>query len=199
MSIPPKPAPVWEPYRNVIMALITVAIVGGVVALLTYHPPPVQITIVPPPPTLTPAATGTPGPMQVYVTGAVANPGTVYTLPPGSRVSDAISAAGGLNDDADSAGVNQAALVHDGDQIDVPVIRNSSAAQVLPTASGPVHINTATIDDLRSLPGCSAALAAKIIAYRQQNGPFKSLTDVGKVPGVGKVRLGTWQSLLVFN
>jgi competence protein ComEA len=195
----PNVNPPLERFRNVIFALVSLAILGGIVALLSYHPPPAQITIIPPPPTLTPPASMTPGPMKVYVTGAVANPGLVYTLPPGSRVSDAIDAAGGLNDDADSTGVNQAAFVHDGDQLDVPLIRNSSAAAPLPTPSGPVHINAATVDDLRALPGCNASLAAKIIAYRLQNGPFRSLTDLGKVPGVGKVRLSNWQSLLVFD
>ena len=191
--------PPLERFRNVIFGLVTIAIVGGIVALISYRPSPAQITIVPPPPTLTPAASDTPGPLKVYVTGAVANPGIVYTLPPGSRVSDAIDAAGGLNDDADSTGVNQAAVLHDGDQVNVPVIRNSSAAVPIPTPSGPVHVNSATIDDLRALPGCSAALAAKIIAYRQANGSFKSLTDLGKVPGVGKTRLRNWQLLVIFD
>jgi len=195
----PNANPPLERFRNLIFLLVSVAILGGIVALIGYRPPSAQITIVPPPPTFTPAASATPGPLKVYVTGAVANPGLVYTLPPGSRVADAIDAAGGLNDDADSSGVNQASLLRDGDQVDVPVIRNSSAAVPLPTPSGPVHINAATVDDLRALPGCSAALAAKIIAYRQQNGPFKSLTDLGKVPGVGKARLSNWQSLLVFD
>ena len=138
--------------------------------------------------------------MHIYVTGSVANPGQIYDLPPGSRVADAISAAGGLNDDADVARINQAALLHDGDQIDVPVIGSKSGSgSAQPTPSGPVHINTATIDDLRALPNCGPKLAQQILDYRQQNGPFKSMTDLGKVPGVGKTRLQEWQSLIVFN
>jgi len=197
--LPPVPPPL-ERYRNVIFLVVTLAIVSGVIALVTYRPPATEITIIPPPPTATSGPTDTPGPMHIYVTGSVANPGVVYVLPPGSRVSDAIAAAGGLNDDADVERVNQAALLHDGDQIEVPVIGSkSSASNTQATPSGPVHINTATIDDLRALPNCGPKLAQQIIDYRQQNGPFKSMTDLGKVPGVGKTRLQEWQSLIVFN
>lgn len=176
------------------------AILSGIVALLTYHPPPTQITIISPPPTATSGPTNTPGPVHVYITGSVANPGLVLVLPPGSRVSDAIAAAGGLNDDADVERVNQAALLQDGDQIDVPAIGSkNNSSNLPPTPSGPVHINTATIDDLRALPNCGPKLAQQILDYRQQNGPFKSMTDLGKVPGVGKTRLQEWQSLIVFD
>ena len=196
----PSALPPLERYRNLIFAVVALAILSGVVALLTYRPPATQITIIPPPPTATSGPTDTPGPLHVYVTGSVANPGAVYVLPPGSRVADAIAAAGGLNDDADVERINQAALLHDGDQIDVPVIGSKSSANAVePTVSGPIHINTATIDDLRALPNCGPTLAQKIIDYRQQNGPFKSMTDLGKVPGVGKTRLQEWQSLIVFS
>ncbi len=168
-------------------------------ALLTYRPPSTQITIIPPAPTMTPLPTIVPGPMKVYVTGAVANPATLYTLPPGSRVSDAINAAGGTSDDADVAAINMAASLHDGDQINVPALKANGSPAPLPTASGPVHINAATIDDLRSLPGCSATLAQHIIDYRNQNGPFHSMTDVSKVSGVGKTKLKDWAALIVFD
>ena len=96
-------------------------------ALVGYRPPATQLTIIPPPPTVTSGPTDTPDPVHVYVTGAVANPATLYTLPPGSRVSEAITAAGGLTDDAELEKINQAALVHDGDQIDVPIIGSKSS------------------------------------------------------------------------
>lgn len=103
------------------------------------------------------------------------------------------------NDDADLSHVNQAALLHDGDQIDVPVIKGGAAPAAIPTTNGPIHINTANIDDLRSLPGCSASLAQKIIDYRQKNGPFKSMFDLGHVSGIGKVKQRDWASLLIFD
>ena len=195
-------APTLERFRWIILIFVVLAIVGGSVVLLTYHPAPVQITILPPPPTATSAPSATPGPVRIYVTGAVINPATLYTLPPNSRVSDAIAAAGGLADDADPSGINQAAVLHDGDQIDVPAIgtrKSSGSVNALPTAGGLVHINSASEQDLRALPGCGPSLAKTIVAYRDKNGPFKSMADLDKVPGVGPSRLQQWQSLIAFD
>lgn len=194
--------PPLERYRNLIFAIIALAIFGGVIALLTYRPPATVITIIPPLPTPTPLPSATPGPMRVYVTGAVVNPGESFTLPPGSRVEDAIKAAGGMIDDADVERVNLAALLRDGDQVNVPLINSSKSASVadtLPTASGPVHINSATIDDLQRLPGCGPSLAQKIMDYRQKNGAFKSFADLDRVPGVGKSKIDAWQNLIIFD
>src|ERR1700694_3910509 len=109
--------PPLERFRNVIFAAVALLILSGIAVLLTYRPPATQITIIPPAPTLTPPPSGTPGPMKIYVTGAVADPFTVYVLPPGSRVEDAVNAAGGTTDDADMSRVNLAAALHDGDQV----------------------------------------------------------------------------------
>ncbi len=193
--------PPLERYRNLIFAIIALAILGGIGALLTYRPPATLITIIPPQPTLTPPPSATPGPVRVYVSGAVANPAT-FTLPPASRVEDAIQAAGGTTEDADMTRINLAAFVRDGDQVNVPLIKdtgNGSSAPVAPTTSGPVHINTANADDLRRLPGCGPSLAQQIITYRQKNGPFKSLSDVDRVPGVGKAKMDVWKDLIVFD
>ncbi len=194
--------PLLERYRNLIFLVIALAIFGGVGALLTYRPPATVITIIPPLPTPTPLPSATPGPMRVYVTGAVVNPGNLFTLPPGSRVDDAVKAAGGLIDDADVARVNLAALLRDGDQVNVPIIgmnRSASLSDAMPTASGPVHINTATIDDLQRLPGCGPSLAQQILNYRQKNGAFKSFADLDRVSGVGKAKIDAWQNLIVFD
>jgi competence protein ComEA len=186
--------------RNTIVAfiIVLVALVGGAVLLLTSRPKPVQITINPPVPTFTPAPTSTFAPITVYITGAVQKPGQMVTLPYRSRVQDAITAVGGTTSDADMEKVNLADFLHDGDQIDVPV---KGQTVVLPTPSGGVvvHINTATAEELDTLPGVGPTLAADIIAYRDANGMFKSLSDLDNVPGVGPSLMEQLQGLLAFD
>ena len=197
-----------ERYRNIIFAVVVIAIVGGVVALLTYHPAPVVITIVPPGPTATALPTATPGPVKVYVTGAVASNAAVYSLAPGSRISDAIQAAGGARSDADLTRVNLAEVLKDGEQINVPVINTNPTASdtnvkvkatATATESGPVHINTADETELERLPGVGPSLAQQIIEYRTKNGPFKSMADLDKVSGIGPAKLAEWDGLIDFS
>ena len=193
----------FERFRHIIFGLTIVAIGSGIIALLAFRPAPTVITIIPPGPTATPSPTATPGPLEVYVTGAVVRPLKVYELPPGSRVQDAISAAGGVNPDADMARVNLAQTLHDGDQVNVPSINASTdrgkGSDSTATPNGPIHINTATADDLQRLPGVGPALAQKIIEYRTQHGPFKSMADLDDVPGIGPTRLKDWEGKIVFD
>src|SRR5258708_39945192 len=105
-----------ERFRNVIFGGVILAIGAGIVVLMTYKPAPVTITIIPPPPSATPAPSNTPGPVTVFVTGDVVSAPANYTLPPGSRVLDAINAAGGVNSDANLSEVNMAQILRDGDQ-----------------------------------------------------------------------------------
>ena len=200
-----------ERFRIPIFGAIALAILGGIVALLTYRTPPVVVQIIPPAPTATLVPSATPGPMQIYVSGAVTSP-KVYTLPPGSRVQDAINAAGGAAPNADLNRVNLADFLRDGEQVFVPTINSnasassgsgnssSNSAEVkTATPSGPVHINTATTDDLQRLPGCGPKLAQEIIDFRAQNGPFKSMADLDKVKGIGAATLAKWDGLIVFD
>ncbi len=195
----------FERYRHIIFGLIIVAIGSGIAALLLYRPAPTVITIIPPAPTTTPLPTATPGPLHIYVTGAVANPMKVYVLPPGSRVQDAISAAGGASDNADLVGVNLAQTLRDGDQVHVPELSASSSrskvgvAETTATPNGPVHINTANSDELQRLPGVGPAMAQKIIDYRNQYGPFRSMADLDNVPGIGPAKLKDWEGKIAFD
>lgn len=139
----------------------------------------------------------TQSPYEIYVTGAVLQPG-VYALPPGSRVKDAIQSAGGMLKEADQEAINLAALLVDGDRIRVPTqkaptptpsrTQPPAASSVTPpplATAGPVDINTATVEELDTLPGIGPALASRIIAYRQVYGSFKTIQDLLKVGGIG--------------
>jgi competence protein ComEA len=141
----------------------------------------------------------------LHVLGAVAEPGIVE-LPLGSRVVDAIAAAGGPTDDADLAAVNLARVVVDGEQLRLPAV-----GEVLPGAAGPtdsvggtgsagaagsgvaadgrININTADAAGLEQLPGVGPAIAARIIAWREQNGPFRSVDELSAVSGIGEKTL----------
>jgi competence protein ComEA len=123
----------------------------------------------------------------VSVVGLVARPGLV-TLPTGSRVADAVEAAGGLLPEADPAAVNLAAVVADGQQIavGVPGAATSSAGTAAGSAAGgPVNLNTATASDLDALPGIGPVLAQRIVSYRDQQGRFTSVEQLDDVPGIG--------------
>ena len=131
----------------------------------------------------------------VDVSGAVASP-RVVELAEGSRVEDAIAAAGGLADDADTASLNRAAKLADGQKVHVP--REGEAAQPAASApaadaaggpadgTSPVNINTAGAEELDSLPGVGPSTASAIIEDREANGPFASIEDIMRVSGIGE-------------
>lgn len=133
------------------------------------------------------------GRLVVFVSGAVKQPG-VFELPPGSRVEDAVKAAGGFGALADTQKLNLARSVADGEGIEVP--RRPAAAEAAgvsgtaaaPGAGGMVRLNSATQGELESLPGIGPALAGRIIEYRSRHGAFKRIEDVQQVPGIGAGR-----------
>lgn len=120
--------------------------------------------------------------MLVYVAGAVEQPG-VYRLPLGSRVKDAVQAAGNLLPYADAEAVNLAAKLRDGEQISVPFNFNPPEGQLGITY---VNINTANLAELTTLPGVGEATAQKILDYRREHGLFRQLTDLEEVKGIGE-------------
>lgn len=125
----------------------------------------------------------------VHVLGAVAEPGLVE-LGEGARVVDAIAAAGGLTAEADPAGVNLARTVADGEQLVVPVVGAAPPAGAAGTvanapADGTVHLNTADVAELDTLPRIGPALAQRIIDWREANGPFTSAEQLLDVAGIG--------------
>ena len=154
------------------------------------------------PPIPTAAATtsaSTVGPIVVDVVGAVLRPG-LYRLPHGARVADAVAKAGGPSAKAQVELVNLAATISDGEQIVVPRRGEEPAGGVgaaLPGAtSGPVHLNSATLEQLDSLPGVGPVTAQKILDYRQQHGAFNSVEELDAVPGIGPARLEQLKDLV---
>jgi competence protein ComEA len=130
-------------------------------------------------------AAATSSTVVVSVVGLVAEPGLV-TLPGGSRVADALAAAGGLLPRADPASVNLAAPLADGQQIAVGVPGAPSATTSTGgTPSAKVDLNTATVEQLDALPGIGPVLAQRIVDYRTQQGRFTSADQLDDVPGIG--------------
>ena len=155
------------------------------------------------------------GQIVVDVDGAVAHPG-LYKLPPGSRVQAALAAAGGLSPQADAHRINRAAKLYDGQKL--YVLSQGESAPPLAASNGQgcegqsctsadgadagsdaegqglVNINTANATQLTQLPGVGPAIAQKIIDYRTANGPFTSVDDLTKVPGIGAAKLAQIKS-----
>lgn len=139
----------------------------------------------------TPAATPTPVEIMVYVSGAVKNPG-VYQLAETARIDDAVNAAGGVTTEADPARVNLAARLQDEQQIYVPridevapSIASAGGGSASKATDGLININSATVEELDTLPRIGPATAQRIIDYRTENGPFASIEDLQNVKGIG--------------
>lgn len=123
----------------------------------------------------------------VYVTGAVAKSGLVK-LPAGSRIQDALSAVGGITDEADSAKINLAEKVKDGQHVHVPAAVYSAQGGIITQHDDKININQADINELDKLPGVGPAMAARIIEYREANGSFTVIEDIKKVKGIGEAK-----------
>jgi competence protein ComEA len=130
--------------------------------------------------------------LVVHVVGAVRRPG-LYRLPERSRIADAVGRAGGATRRADLSLVNLAAPVADGAQVVVPVRAAPAAAAASvggeAPAQGPVHLNSATLEQLDALPGVGPVTAQKILDYRQEHGAFASIDELDAIPGIGPARL----------
>ena len=127
----------------------------------------------------------------VHVGGAVVHPG-VQELEEGSRVQDAVEAAGGFADGAARDALKLARVLQDGEQVVVPTeeeltasVSPSAEVSAAPAARGRININTATAEELDALPGIGPATAEKIVADREANGPFSTIEDLKRVSGIG--------------
>jgi competence protein ComEA len=140
-------------------------------------------------PSLSPAA------IFVYVTGWVRHPG-VYEFHKGDRVIDALRVAGGARRGADLTSVNLAAFLADAQQVTIvkkgaapPGVSAGTGGTGPGGTGGPVNINTATLEELETLPGIGPAIGQRIVDYRTAHGPFRSIDDLLNVSGIGEKRL----------
>lgn len=223
-----------DPGRSGAIALAVVAALAVLITIFTLvgdRPAPVTSAKLPPvervsstiPKSSASAGPSGDRPVVVSVVGLVHKPGLV-TLTPGARIADALAAAGGAIDGADTAGLNMARPLGDGEQIVVglaptagkPTVLGSSVgtgspagpppstAPNTPTTSGRpkagpkavLDLNTATQEQLDALPGVGPVTAAAIVAWRQSHGGFASVDQLGEVDGIGAARLDKLRALV---
>ncbi|GAB7144670.1 ComEA family DNA-binding protein [Mycobacterium riyadhense] len=217
-----------DPRRAGAIALAVIAALAVLVTVFTLvrdRPAPVMSAKLPPvervsstgPKPSTSAGAGADRPVVVSVVGLVHKPGLV-TLPPGARIADALQAAGGAVDGADTIGLNMARPLGDGEQIVVGLAPMSGQPTALGSSvttgsvSGPattsgraktpakpadaLDLNTATVEQLDALPGVGPVTAAAIVAWRQANGKFTSVDQLADVDGIGPARLDKLRALV---
>jgi competence protein ComEA len=140
--------------------------------------------------------------LVIDVAGAVRHAG-LYRLRTGSRIDDAIAAAGGPTAKAQLDSVNLAAPVADGEQIVVPgrgaagAVASAGSATAGSSPSAPLDLNSATLEQLEGLPGVGPVTAQKILDYRQQHGAFHSVAELEGVPGIGPAHMAQLKGLVI--
>jgi len=193
---PPRPR--WRVAVGAVVVLLLIGLGGAVVASMLSPRAGAVVVSSPTGGAGAPSARGSAAlTLVVHVLGAVAEPG-LYRLPEGSRVVDAVAAAGGFAQEADPGALNLARRLFDAEQILVPV------AGAVPAVSGPsvagpdgrVNLNTADRALLETLPRIGPATADRIIAWREANGGFASVEDLGEISGIGERTLAALRDLV---
>jgi competence protein ComEA len=184
----------------ILVGLLAGFLLAGALVLVTRLPGGNPVTL---------AASPTKVPIEVNVIGAVLRPG-LYSFADGSRVQDAITAAGGLRSEADLNAMNLAAKLEDGQQLNVPFVAGAgsnptatAAFQVLPglvtptSSAGKININQASAEELdQFLPGIGPTLAQQIVDYRTAHGAFTHIEDIMHVDGIGPSIFDNIQALI---
>lgn len=191
-------------WLGVAYGLVLALTATGLIVLVSQRPLGQPVALMEPP---------TPRPLRVDVKGAVVRPG-LYTLPRGSIVQDALTAAGGALPSADLRQVNLAQALNDNDLVTVPPLAptappapiaapttpaNRASNPTLPPQGALININTASLEELDTLPRIGPAIAQRIIDYRTANGPFQRLEDIQQVRGIGPALFAEIQSLITLG
>jgi competence protein ComEA len=185
--------------RRRALVAVAAALALLVVAGRTFLRRPASVSVPPPVHVARAAVPAKAATMYVDVVGAVRRPG-LYRVQDGARVADALARAGGPTPKAQLELVNLAARVADGEQVVVP--RRGAGVVVGPAGGGsaeprgPVHLNSATVEQLDELPGVGPATAQKIVDYRTAHGGFESVDELDAVSGIGPARLADLRGLV---
>lgn len=165
----------WQRLYQLLLTVLLVAAVSGGVAFLARRSVPSGVEVLIPTPTPTQEA-------KAYISGAVVSPG-VYPVPAGARLADLVEMAGGPLENADLGAVNLAQRVRDEDHFHIP--RIGEVTPVARTSPGKIDINTASAEELETLPGIGETLARAIVDYRERNGPFQTTDELMNVERIG--------------
>ncbi len=171
--------------------VLAIGIGGFLIGARVAAPPDIDLPSVGATPSLPVLPTTTAATLHVHVAGAVVQPGLYRVVAP-SRVAEVVEAAGGPTAGADLDRLNLAALVVDGDRVEVPLAGQPLVGPTLPSAptgSDLVDVNQAGLAELQQLPGIGPGLAAAIISDRQEHGPYVGVDDLDRVPGIGPATL----------
>jgi competence protein ComEA len=188
----------FDPGRRGVRALAAVAVVVALVAgYLAWRAQPHAEPVRPVGSTAAaPAISPSSGSIVVAVQGKVHKPG-LFRLPTGSRVADAVDAAGGALPEVDLTGVNLARKLTDGELVVIGETPPPEAAGAGPSAAGgKVDLNTATLAQLDGLPGIGPALAQRIIDYRTAHDGFRSVDELREVSGIGEAKFSQIKDLV---
>lgn len=182
-----------SPGELLLLLLFSAAVIGGTAVVWAHatDPPPAKVQ------RLSTSDTERKPKVEllVHVAGQVASPG-VYSLPPGSRIADAVDAAGGAIEGADLQALNLAAKVSDGQKVVVPKPGEAPATGETGTTEGKVNLNTASKAQLEELPSVGPVLADRIIAYRAKRGGFTSVRQLLEVDGFGPKKFESLKDLV---
>jgi competence protein ComEA len=203
----------WDPSRRgTLLVVAIVALAAVVTGVLVWHARPVSQPVPALPSAGPSVSAAAPGPLPspassspsvsqiaVAVAGKVRHPGVVE-LPTGSRVVDALAAAGGVSSGAHLGLLNLAKVLTDGEQVVVGIpgagdsgasgdgASGGGASSGSVDTAGPVNLNTATLEQLETLPGVGPSTAQKILDYRTSNGPFQSVDQLQEISGIGPAK-----------